>query len=509
MKNYRKAIPLLIAAVILLPGNRSSQAGQTALEARNLSFELLNEGVKLYKDGKYRDAVQKLQRTAGISLNSFMAQYYLGLSFIGLKKYEEAIPPLQLSVELEPEHIQAHIALANSFLKQGDIPEARAGFLRALEIQEDYAPALEGLGRLHEAIGDNDLAIEYYEQALALNSTYPDTYTSLGDLFLELGNMERGVELFLEAIDIRPDFAPAYHRLAVTYHRQKRYQLAIVAIEAAEERDPNEALYPTLLGEILLELDNPHRGIEKLQRAMGLDPDFPRPFRALAGWYRAQLQLDRSLEILNQALGGEIRDPNLLEETIDERRQYQVDIAELQSLRNVLEESPEEPAHYLSLARLCRRLGAYEKAVSHQKTAMEMMEEPDSLRFDLGYLQTLAGKYLEASRTFEVLAAKNPRDRFLLFNLGVARSGLGDFAGAADAYRTAIEIRAEFPEAHLYLANADFRLGQWDQAAAGYREYLRLVPDGEESLRVREILHRLETRVRRGTAASPTGSASP
>ena len=42
------------------------------------SFRLQAEGMKLYREGKYPQAIEVLQKVVNIHLNSFMAWYYLG-----------------------------------------------------------------------------------------------------------------------------------------------------------------------------------------------------------------------------------------------------------------------------------------------------------------------------------------------------------------------------------------------------------------------------------------------
>ncbi|MBI4162014.1 MAG: tetratricopeptide repeat protein [Acidobacteria bacterium] len=500
-----RAAVAIVAAAALAPV--PARAGLTALEARNRSFELLNEGVRLYKEGNHREAIVRLREASGISLNSFMAHFYLGLTYNALRRYGEAIAPLQLSLDLQPDHIQAHIALGNAFLKQGDIPEARAEFLRALNLQQDYAPALEGLGRLHESTGEDAVAIDYYERAVRINAAFPDSYTSLGDLYLRLGRTEEGIRLFLEAIRLRPDFAPAYHRLAETYFRQKRYQLAIAATRKAEALEPNDALYPTLLGRIYLDLDLPTRGLEKLHRAMELDPDYPEPFRILAAWHRRNLDLERAIEVLERALAGEIRDPESERETRVEKRQYEADLAEHRSLESALAADPGEPAHSLALARFAATAGAFPQAVAHQRRAMELMDDPAPLRADLGYFLARAGRYEDSAAMFETLAAEAPGNPLHHLNLAVTRAGTGDHRGADAALAAALALRPDLPAAHLFRGNARFRLGDREAAAASYREYLRLEPEGDEALRVREILRLLGPDRRAAETRVPPGGS--
>jgi hypothetical protein len=65
----------------------------TAADARSLSFKLQSEGMRLYREGKFREATQVFQQVVNINLNSFLAFYYLGLSLSAERRPGEAIEP--------------------------------------------------------------------------------------------------------------------------------------------------------------------------------------------------------------------------------------------------------------------------------------------------------------------------------------------------------------------------------------------------------------------------------
>lgn len=65
----------------------------------------------------------------------------------------------------------------------------------------------------------------------------------------------------------------------------------------------------------------------------------------------------------------------------------------------------------------------------------------DALTFDtVGVVLTRLGAHDEAVRLFETAVAQNPKDANFYYNLGASRQFSGDFPGAAEAYKRAIEI---------------------------------------------------------------------
>jgi len=75
----RITVIALLAALLSAPAALAGKAG----EVRTESFKLLNQGVAAYKRGDYRLAVDKLNRSTAMALNSFRGYYYLGLALIG------------------------------------------------------------------------------------------------------------------------------------------------------------------------------------------------------------------------------------------------------------------------------------------------------------------------------------------------------------------------------------------------------------------------------------------
>jgi len=179
-------LPLMLAAALLAPASLAGKAG----EVRTASFKLLNQGVAAYKRGDYPLAVEKLNRSTAIALNSFRGYYYLGLALIGDRRYPESIYALTVATDLDPVHLQAIVALGDAFLKHGDLEEARAGYFRALKLRPEFPAAVDGLARILESRAEEDDAIGTYLRAIASDKGYAPAYTHLGDLYLRLDRFE-------------------------------------------------------------------------------------------------------------------------------------------------------------------------------------------------------------------------------------------------------------------------------------------------------------------------------
>jgi len=497
----RRGTAVTLAAAAIL-GAVTPGLALTSSEAKQKSFQTLNQGTLLYEQGDYRSAVDLLRQAAGISLNSFQAHYQLGLALREARLYEEALEPLAVALELNPKHLQAHVALGDCHLKLGDGREAEAEYQRALDLQPDYAAAYDGLGRLMEALGRADDGVYYYQRAIEANAGYPDAYLHLGDLYQRQGRLQEAVTLLLKAIQIRPDFASAYNRLGVAYARQHLLQEAVAALREAERLEPKSPYHPFTLGRGYLDLGALRWARESLQKAMELDPTFPEVYVELAALERREGDYEGALSILHTGLGraGHAESEEML----------RTEITRLEKERDRVQRLKEQVARggnldpAVTLARHYASVGDYESASRTLDGRIRADRDATALVSEWGYYQIKASRYAEAESTFEALTRRLADDYGAHVNLGIAEAGIGRYEPAMRAYRTALRLKPEAPEATLYLGNLYLRLGELERARESYLAYLKLAGEGEEVGRVRRILELLD-RLQGG----PGGAAAP
>ncbi|HSN53400.1 MAG TPA: tetratricopeptide repeat protein, partial [Candidatus Sulfomarinibacteraceae bacterium] len=110
----------------------------------------------------------------------------------------------------------------------------------------------------------------------------------------------------------------------------------------------------------------------------------------------------------------------------------------------------------------------------------------DALRSDPGSQRAANGlaavlldqrRFAEAQAVLQPATAAGADDPALHFNLGLARVGTGDWAGAVTPLRAAVELAPNLVEARVLLASAHERLGDRAAAVAAYEAALVLAPD--------------------------------
>jgi len=490
---------VVLLALGLLLGSPASALAITAKEARSRSFKVQSEGMRLYREGKYAEAVEAFRQVVNMHLNSFMAWYYLGSSLAAERRYAEAIEPLKIALDLQPDHVQGHMALGDAYLKHGETGEARACYLRVLDIQPNYAAAHDGLGRLHESLGKDGEAEAEYRKALEINVAFADAYTHLGELFLRQDRLDDATRLFLKAIATKPDFSQAYTRLGVALSRQERFDDAIAAArksQALAERDPEPYV---ALARIYTDLQSLRRAQDAITAALRLDPEHVWAHLILADLKRAQGDIDGAEQVLVARYERGIDDPRLKRVAYDAIMGLRADSGRLAALRAAVVASPESPHAATDLARFLSQQKAHIKAAELLESAAASptggQQVDPALLFEAATEHLAARRHARAIELFDrvtSLGTSSPELRAAaLFNRGVACAAAGLDAQAAQAFRDCIALRPDDSQALLYLGNALLRLGHREEARASYAAYLDRAGTGGEADRVRRLVQDL------------------
>jgi len=471
----------LVAGLLLMPGPlvHAGKAG----EVRVLAYKLLNQGVAAYKRGDYPEAIEHLERSSSMALNSFRAYYYLGLSLIGDRRYNTAIEALDIALDLDPDHLMSHVAMGDARLKLGDLSEAQASFFLALKFRPEFAPALDGLARIYESRADYAEAIEHYQRAIDQDAGYAPAYMHLGDLYLREEQFEEAVELLEEAVDVRPDFAAGLNRLALAYGKLGLHNSAVATINKAMELEPNEASHPATLGRIQIGQGFVSLGERWFVHALQLDPSEPVARAGLGEVARRRGEYELALGQIDQSLSDTRLDAPTRKQLEEYRQKVEDEFKKVTELQLTIDSGEAQTGDYAAMAAILAGRGEWTEAIELQKQA-----EPDLTgRERLAYMLFRADRFRMAHELYAALAeeAESPR---LRLNDGVCVAQLGDDEAAVVAYRRVLEMEPDHLFARIYLANSLLRLGRETEAATVYRGLLDQHDRGEAAERVRRVL---------------------
>jgi tetratricopeptide (TPR) repeat protein len=196
------------------------------------------QGMKYYAYKKYASAVKELQPLSGTDA---MANYYLGLSYIGLEKLDEA---------------------KKTFQKNADDAANMAGLARIMFLEnknEEAMSMLESVAKktkrrdkdplmyAADAItysegGDVNKAIQWYKEYKEENNT-SDLLIKMGDAYRKIqGGGGNAMTAYQNAADLGQNVSLSNYKQGNLWYSAKNYDSALACYERASKIDPENPL---------------------------------------------------------------------------------------------------------------------------------------------------------------------------------------------------------------------------------------------------------------------------
>ena len=196
--------------------------------------QLITEGIKLYKNGKYTDALKFFQSLSANEVDDSDTAYYIGLCYMQLEKYEDALLYLEQVVTIIPEDkrgqdriLQCRMTLAVIYAKTDRIRLAEFE-LKSLE-ESGYKPATVYAAMAYIAWTQQEYenCVNYYEKALDIE---PENVTALNGLGYVLAclnkDLTRALMLSKRALDMSAQSIACLDTVGWVYYKLGLYEEA-------------------------------------------------------------------------------------------------------------------------------------------------------------------------------------------------------------------------------------------------------------------------------------------
>jgi len=167
-----------------------------------------------------------------------------GVQLFQQGKYEEAIALFQKVIEKDPDNVDAHYSLALSLLRSGKQDEAIALLEKVKEMKPDMMETYLALGECYFNKGENDKAVSYFEKALEIEPNNAEVYYNLGIIHYKNDRTDDAVKNFITSKSLDPGYAPTYYQLGLAYIKKGEMDKAIQNLEMFLEKDPDSPQAP-------------------------------------------------------------------------------------------------------------------------------------------------------------------------------------------------------------------------------------------------------------------------
>jgi tetratricopeptide (TPR) repeat protein len=305
--------------------------------------------------------------------------------------------------------------------------------------------------------------------------TRTEASVPIGDRRGVAGGARRLEESFARVVQASSGCNDLNAAVGMLAFRDGRLEDAVAALGQAVAMDPENADLHYYHAAAFLGLGKYDEARSGFQRVLEIRPVFPEAHNDLGNLLAMSGRLDEALACYRQALQGR---PEFAEarHNLGVGLCRQGKFAEAESaFREALRLQPELPGPAKALAGVCARQGKLDEAVTLSRQGLKRQPDPETFN-DLGITLARLGRHREAADAYREAIALKADFPDAHNNLGNALRNLGKLDGAIAEFREALRLRPRYPEAFNNAGIALKYKGKLDEAIASYQEALRLRP---------------------------------
>src|SRR6266849_4409101 len=308
-----------------------------------------------------------------------------------------------------------------------------------VQAQENAKPASEGNSpeQALQSAQTFQLAGDYEKAAAAYREAVSVALQQLGNLRVSHKEYAEGIDLLARAVQAAPVRVTARVDLTIAHFEVRDFEKAKTEIEAALQREPENASALNLAGKIYFMKGDFAAAANRLESAIRLQPDFDTGYLlALA-----------DLELKNPVPAGVIFD-------------------EMQA------SSPPSASMHVLIGLAYQETGYLDQAALHFGKAIELEPKKSRVRSSLGLTYFLQGpqSYAKAREQFMAELSITPDDSNSRYYLGIIAAREAKADEAEKWFEQFASAVPDDPDAYFRLGQASFNTGHLEKAVAALQK---------------------------------------
>lgn len=283
-----------------------------------------NLGALYFKQGRFRDAANTLERGLKVDPHMSSASALLGMSLFQMGDYGKAKPRLETALAANPTDRNLELLLVNDMTKLGDFQTAASHLQHLAKLEPHDIQVWYLLGKVYmqlseqalgkvneigpgsvwsheisaelmESMKNYDGAIIEWKKAQEVAPKQPGLHFKLGDLYWSLSQWDNATEQFKQELAIDPNNCMVQWKLGdVLLQKSVEPEQAVARIDKALAACPNLIEARTDRGRLLLKLHREQEAIAELKTVEKSNPAEPSTHFLLAQAYRATGRSDEA-----------------------------------------------------------------------------------------------------------------------------------------------------------------------------------------------------------------------
>jgi tetratricopeptide (TPR) repeat protein len=219
--------------------------------------QALRQGGQLIREGKYPEAVAKLNQAVQLLPDNAQAWNHLGMAYQGAQQLDLAAQAYLQALKLNRQLAAARYNLGCLRLAQNHPVEAVAELTTYTLMQPESAEGWRQLGLAQLQIRQLTMASQSLEQALKLRENQPEAWNGLGMVEVQKGHYRDALNCFTNALHYQSNYGPALLNEGVLY--QEAFKNRALAVQKYREYLALRPLQPqaAAVEQLVLKLDPP------------------------------------------------------------------------------------------------------------------------------------------------------------------------------------------------------------------------------------------------------------
>lgn len=426
---------------------------------------LNNLGLAYHMTGRFRDAVEVLQKALRLNPELLSANLILGIDYVQLNESERAVPLLEKVLARDGNNRDALMALASAQYSLRQFHLAAKAYQREIKIRPNDSDAWYGLGICFE-----HLAEETTRRMATLGKDSPYTLRITGEFLTEQNSSIDAEEILLKALAAEGNQEGLHAALGFAYLRAGDIPRAETEFKAEAQLHPGNLEGKLGFAAIAMERDEPAKATDLLCQIHATDEGF---FETRLDFLLASLREKTLSSVINRLGGG-----NLKPSCVPALAQIREGLTSPQSavpLQDAFESVPALPAKAGAtgsgptvVARAAHDAGHYSACAGVLEGGAARTSHEALL---LARCACLTGRYFVAFDATQSVMAREPQNLEANYWQAEAARKL-----AQAAFQKAVTLKPDSWQGHLLLGDIYRQRKQWDVAITHYQEAARLKP---------------------------------
>jgi tetratricopeptide (TPR) repeat protein len=435
---------------------------QAILTRDPINFDaLFQDGIIRIDSGDAGKAIRELEYLNNNYTQNSPVHFQLARAYVELGKTASTVNSrraldaaesyLNAAIKLDPKLDQATLLLAEIKLNNRN-PAAAVDLL---------LPLIKGrpqIAQAHYLLATGYLGQQQPDQALAVFRRMTDLFPKdaqppflIGRILTARKQLAEARQEFEKSHEISPEYLPPIEALIELDIADKQYAAALDRAQKLIDKDPKQAQFWTIRGQIYLAQGDFAHAEPDLLKAITLDPQLEPAYISLARLYVASNRQEQAIERLN-AFISQSKDevnksvPALLQLAAIQESAKRFDAAR-DAYEKVLDVDPNLVPALNNLAVLyADNLGQVDKGYELAKKARENAPNDPHAADTLGWILYQKGDYGSALPLLQESVGRLPGSPAIEFHLGMTQYMLGADEPARAALQQAVQATAEFAD---------------------------------------------------------------